>query len=164
MQNPGAPPSFWVTDANKEATARTLWSLVCSAVPILVTRSLLIANKKRGFWKWFYTAATVGRVRTKLFIPRLSGVFRISDAVRRTKTEDGAVVMDIRHGRIFCLNAVGSRILDLLTKGFDTAQIASEVSKVYAMDIETVRVDVRDFIDVLNKHHILEGLCDDGIE
>jgi hypothetical protein len=83
-------------------------------------------------------------------------MFRVSNTVRRTKTEDGGVLLDIHHGRMFCLNVVGSRILDLLEKGFDTAQIAAEVSDAYAMDIETVRADVRDFVEVLNKHHILQ--------
>jgi hypothetical protein len=82
-------------------------------------------------------------------------MFQISESVRRTKTEDGGVLLDIQHGRIFCLNVVGSKIIDLLEKGLDTAQIAAEVSDVYAMDIETVRTDVRDFVELLNKHHIL---------
>jgi hypothetical protein len=83
-------------------------------------------------------------------------MFQLSESVRRTKNEDGGVLLDIHLGRMFCLNVVGSKILDLLEKGFDTAQIAAEVSDAYAMDIETVRTDVRDFVEVLNKHHILQ--------
>jgi hypothetical protein len=82
-------------------------------------------------------------------------MFQISDTVRRTKTGDGGVLLDIQHGRIFRLNVVGCKIVDLLEKGFDTAQIAAEVSDAYAMDMETVRADVRDFVEVLHKHHIL---------
>jgi Coenzyme PQQ synthesis protein D (PqqD) len=83
-------------------------------------------------------------------------MYQVSNTVRRTKTEDGGVLLDIHHGRMFCLNVVGSRILDLLEKGFDTTQIAAEVSDAYAIDIETVRADVRDFVEVLNRHHILQ--------
>jgi hypothetical protein len=82
-------------------------------------------------------------------------MFQVSSTVRRTKTEDGGVLLDVRRGRIFSLNVVGFRILELLEKGFDTPQIASEVSKTYGMDLETVRADVREFIEVLYKHHIL---------
>jgi hypothetical protein len=89
-------------------------------------------------------------------------MFQISNTVRRTKTEDGGILLDVHHGRMFCLNVVGSKIIDLLEKGFDTAQIAAEVSDAYAMDIETVGVDVRDFIDVLNKHHILQARAPAG--
>jgi hypothetical protein len=84
-------------------------------------------------------------------------MFRVSNTVRRTKTEDGGVLLDIHHGRMFCLNIVGAKILDLLDKGFETREIAAEVSDAYAMDVETVRADVLDFFEVLNKHHILQG-------
>ena len=83
-------------------------------------------------------------------------MFQISDTVRRTKTEDGGVLLDIHHGRIYCLNVVGSKILDLLEKGLDTVQIAAELSDAYAMDIETVSNDVLDFIRTLQEHNVLE--------
>jgi hypothetical protein len=80
----------------------------------------------------------------------------MSHDIRRTKTEDGGVLLDVLHGRMFCLNVVGSRIVDLLEQGFDSTQVAAQVSDAYTMDIETVRTDVCEFIEVLNKHHILE--------
>jgi hypothetical protein len=83
-------------------------------------------------------------------------MFQVSSTVRRTKTEDGGVLLDIHHGRMFCLNVVGSQIIDLLEKGFDPAQIAREVSDAYATDIQRVQADVHEFIEVLNKHHILQ--------
>ena len=83
-------------------------------------------------------------------------MFRISDTIRRGPTEDGGVLLDILHGQMFCLNVVGSKILELLEKGFDEAQIAEQVSGAYVMDIETVRADVHEFIEVLNKHRILQ--------
>ena len=57
---------------------------------------------------------------------------------------------------MFCLNVVGAKILELLEKGFDEAQIADQVSGAYVMDIETVRADVHEFIEVLNKYCILQ--------
>jgi hypothetical protein len=83
-------------------------------------------------------------------------VFRICDTIRRAQTDDGGVVLDVLHGQMFCLNVVGAKILELLEKGFDEAQIAEQVSGAYVMDIETVRADVHEFIEVLNKHHILQ--------
>ena len=82
-------------------------------------------------------------------------MFRISNTIRRTKSEDGGILLDIHHGQLFRLNVVGSKVLDLLERGLDETQIAAEVSQAYAVDIETVRVDVRDFIEMLNRHHIL---------
>jgi hypothetical protein len=83
-------------------------------------------------------------------------MFQVSNTVRRTKSEDGGVLLDIRHGRMFCLNIVGAKILDLLEQGFEAREIAAAVSDAYATDIATVQVDVLDFIEVLNKHHILQ--------
>jgi len=90
-------------------------------------------------------------------------VFKISDTIRRTHTSDGGVILDILHGQMFSLNVVGSKIVELLEKGFDEAQIAEQVSSAYATDIETVRADVRDFIEVLNKNRILRTRAVSGI-
>jgi hypothetical protein len=83
-------------------------------------------------------------------------VFRISDTIRRTQTEDGGVLLDILHGQMFCLNVVGAKILELLAEGLDETQIANQISGAYVMDIETVHADVHEFIESLNKHHILQ--------
>jgi hypothetical protein len=83
-------------------------------------------------------------------------VFKMSDSIRRTQTEDGGILLDVHHGQIFRLNVVASKILELLEGGLDEAQIASQVSSAYVTNIETVQADVHDFIEVLNKHHILQ--------
>ena len=83
-------------------------------------------------------------------------MFKIADTVRRTQTQDGGILLDIHHGQMFSLNLVGAKILELLDGGFDEAQIAVQVSQAYAMDLETVRADVHEFLETLNKHHILQ--------
>jgi len=83
-------------------------------------------------------------------------VFKMSDSIRRTQTEDGGILLDVDHGQIFRLNVVASKILELVEGGLDEAQIASRVSSAYVTDIETIQADVHDFIEVLNKHHILQ--------
>lgn len=90
-------------------------------------------------------------------------MLRIADTIRRTQTEDGGILLDVHHGQMFCLNAVGSKIIELLELGFDEAQIAEQVSRAFVADIDTVRADVRDFIEVLNKHHILQMRDSGGI-
>ena len=44
-------------------------------------------------------------------------MFRLSEQVRSTHNQDGAVVLDILHGQMFRLNLVGSRMLELLKGG-----------------------------------------------
>jgi hypothetical protein len=78
-----------------------------------------------------------------------------SDTVRSTNTEDGRVLLDVRHGHMFSVNVVGSKILELVEQGWDEARIAEEISRTYTMSIEIVRPDVRDFIEALRKHEIL---------
>jgi len=85
-----------------------------------------------------------------------------SDTVRSTKTEDGRVLLDVRRGQMFSVNVVGSKILELVEHGWDEARIAEEISQTYAMSIEIVRPDVRDFIEALRKHEILR--TDDSVD
>lgn len=80
----------------------------------------------------------------------------ISSSIRRTQTPDGGILLDIERGQIFCLNVIGSKILDLLEEGHNEERIAEQVSAAYGTDIETVRTDVHDFLDALNRHEILQ--------
>jgi hypothetical protein len=82
-------------------------------------------------------------------------MFRISDTIRRTQTPDGAVLLDIERGQIVCLDLVGATILDLLGAGCDEGRIAAQVSAAYGTDIDTVRVDVHDFLEALSRQCII---------
>jgi len=82
---------------------------------------------------------------------------RVSDTIRHTRTADGGVLLDIHHGQMFSLNLVGAKILELLDSGLDEAQIADQLSRAYAMDLETVQADVHEFLETLQKHHILRA-------
>jgi Coenzyme PQQ synthesis protein D (PqqD) len=83
-------------------------------------------------------------------------MFRISDTIRRTNTIDGGILLDVHHGQMFCLNLVGAKILELMQRGFDESHIADEISRDYGMNSEVVRADVIEFIDILQKDHILQ--------
>lgn len=83
-------------------------------------------------------------------------MFRIPDTIRRTRTDDGGILLDILHGQMFCLNIVGAKILELMQRGYDESRIADEISRDYGASREVVRADVIDFIETLHKHHILQ--------
>ena len=83
-------------------------------------------------------------------------MFKVSDTIRRTQTVDGGILLDIHHGQMFCLNIVGAKILELMQQGRDETGIADEISRDYGASREVVRADVRDFIETLLKHHILQ--------
>ncbi len=83
-------------------------------------------------------------------------MFTISNTIRRTQTVDGGILLDIHHGQMFCLNIVGSKILELMQRGYDETRIAEEISRAYGASREVVRTDVLDFIETLHRHHILQ--------
>jgi hypothetical protein len=85
-------------------------------------------------------------------------MFRISDTIRRTQTEDGGILLDVHHGQMFCLNLVGAKILELMQRGYDESRIADEISRNYGVNKDVARADVIEFIEMLHKHHILQGI------
>jgi len=83
-------------------------------------------------------------------------MFRMSDSIRQTGTQYGGVLLNVHHGQMFSLNIVGAKILELMQRGYDESRIAEEISHAYGADPEVVRADVLEFIETLNKHHILQ--------
>jgi hypothetical protein len=83
-------------------------------------------------------------------------MLRISDSIRRTETADGGILLDVNHGQMFCLNVVAAKILALLSRGYDESHIANEISRDYGADSDVVRRDVIEFIETLQRHHILQ--------
>jgi hypothetical protein len=83
-------------------------------------------------------------------------MFSISSTIRSTVTPDGAVLLDLRRGQMFCVNGIGSKILELLSTGSDEEQMAAQVSAADGVDINQVRADVHEFLEALRQHHILQ--------
>jgi hypothetical protein len=81
---------------------------------------------------------------------------RISAYVRDTHNLDGGVVLDVRHGRMFALNFVGSRIVELLKSHFQDSQIANEISQEFGIRPEIAAADVQEFLELLDKQHLIE--------
>ena len=89
-------------------------------------------------------------------------MFRVSDTIRRTETADGGILLDVHHGQMFCLNLVGSKILELLSRGYDETRIAEEISQSYGVASDIARSDVREFVESLHRHHILQPIRSNG--
>jgi hypothetical protein len=83
-------------------------------------------------------------------------MYRVSESVRSTHGQDGAIVLDIRHGQMFNLNFVGSRILALLVTGANESAIVDEISQQIELSRDVAQSDVREFIESLKQHHLLE--------
>lgn len=82
-------------------------------------------------------------------------MFRVSDGVRSTHGQDGAIVLDVHQGQMFNLNPVGSKILELLERGSTQADIVDVISREFNASTEVVKNDVGEFIESLRKHKLL---------
>ena len=84
-------------------------------------------------------------------------MMKIADGVRSTHDRDGAVILDIHHGQMFTLNLVGSKILEMLERGCPEAQMVEEISRKFRIRPEIVERDVREFLECLEKHRLVES-------
>ena len=84
-------------------------------------------------------------------------MFRVSEHVRKTSSEDGGIVLDVRQGLMFGLNIVGLRIIELLEQQHTPAQIAQEIASSFGVATEIADRDVREFLETLEKHHLIEA-------
>lgn len=82
-------------------------------------------------------------------------MYRVSDGVRSTHGQDGAIVLDVQQGQMFNLNPVGSRILELLEKGSAEMDVVNVISREFNVSRDVVENDVREFIDSLKKHQLV---------
>lgn len=82
-------------------------------------------------------------------------MYRVSEGVRSTHGQDGAIVLDIQQGQMFNLNCVGSRILELLESGSSEPDIVKVISREFDVSLDVVETDVREFIESLRKHKLV---------
>ena len=83
-------------------------------------------------------------------------MYRVSDTVRSTHNQDGAIVLDLRQGQMFNLNFVGSRILELLKSGSAESAIVDEISREFSISRDLAENDVREFLQNLKKSLLVE--------
>ena len=80
---------------------------------------------------------------------------RVAENVRSTHSNDGGIVLDILHGQMFRLNFVGSKILALLEQGSAEPEIAEQLAREFGIERAAAEADVREFVEILEKHHLL---------
>lgn len=91
-----------------------------------------------------------------------SPMYRVAEGVRSTHGQDGAIVLDIRQGQMFNLNLVGSRILELLETGATQSAIVDEISQKFEVSRVVAESDVREFVESLKQHYLLEDSGSNG--
>jgi hypothetical protein len=83
-------------------------------------------------------------------------MYRLSESVRSTHNQDGAIVLDVRQGQISNLNFVGSRILELLKNGCTESTIVDQLGSEFGVGRELAASDVREFLENLKKCRLVE--------
>ena len=91
-------------------------------------------------------------VRRRLFFP-----MKIREYVRLTHSPDGAVALDIRGGKMFRTNLVGSRIVELLQIGLSESAIVEKLAAEFSVERSRVASDIQEFLEHLLQHHLLYG-------
>ncbi len=83
-------------------------------------------------------------------------MLQVAPTIRSNHTSDGATVLDIHRGQMYRLNPVGSKILEGLRNGFDHSQIAVEISTAFHVNLAIAESDLREFLEDLERHNIIE--------
>ena len=82
-------------------------------------------------------------------------MYRVSEGVRSTHGQDGAIVLDVQQGQMFNLNRVGSRMFELLEMGSAEPEIVDAISQELGVSREMVGHDMREFIGTLKKNRLV---------
>ncbi len=80
---------------------------------------------------------------------------RISENVRTSFNQDGAVLMDIQGGSMLTLNPIGSIIWQQLSDGRSQEQIAEHLASEFGITREHAFTDVSEFVQQLEAQHLI---------
>ena len=84
-------------------------------------------------------------------------MFRVPDWVRNSgPSRDGCVLLDTRASKLFSLNPVAARILQLLASGTSEGVIVSAIAAGFGIDRATAERDFSDFVGQLVELHLVE--------
>jgi len=84
-------------------------------------------------------------------------MFRLSPDVVFRDLEGEAVILDLGSGTYFGLNAVGTRVWQLVEAGHSEADIVNILAAEYAADRATIAGDVARLLDELRGRRLIEA-------
>jgi hypothetical protein len=83
-------------------------------------------------------------------------LMKISEHIRTTTTQDGAVLMNIKGGQMITLNPTGSIIWQQLRNGRSREQIAERLTSDFGIGRDQALADVNEFVGQLEAQHLIE--------
>lgn len=87
-----------------------------------------------------------------------NGRLRASPSVRVSETQDGAVLLDVKHGLCFSVNPIGVLIWKRVSDCCELEQIAQDIASTFKVSVEQARTDTQEFVDSLIEKHLLLGV------
>jgi len=84
-------------------------------------------------------------------------MYRVSEAVRTTHGPDGAVVLDIKQGRLLRLNITGSVIFQGLQRGETEAQIIEGIRHHFCISRDLAHADVTEFLESMEQEGLIHS-------
>lgn len=89
-------------------------------------------------------------------MPLVDRKHRINDAVVSAELDQEAVLLNVEAGTYFGLDAVGTRIWQLLEQGLCEEDICNTLFDEYDVDLAQVKQDVSEFLERLAAHGLLQ--------
>ena len=87
---------------------------------------------------------------------KIENSIRLSESVRETISQDGAVLLDIEQGLCFSMNPVGAKIWEMLKQGYPLAAIVDSLEKEFeGVSRSQLEIDVVDFLNDLHQRHLI---------
>ena len=84
-------------------------------------------------------------------------MLRVPEHVRKTNCPEGGIVLDLKRGRLFTLDPVAARILDLLDCHDSALEIAKALTCESGVSLEVTKNDVAEFLVQLERHQLVEA-------
>ena len=81
-----------------------------------------------------------------------------STDIAESPVGDETIILHLKSGTYFGLDATGTRIWTLLKQGLGPLEICARLSTDYSIARETIETDVREFLDNLEANDILIDL------
>ena len=88
---------------------------------------------------------------------RMAAKIKPLDSVRETINQDGAVLLDIKQGLCFSMNALGTTIWQMLKSGNSLADIANALEVEFEVPRFQIEADVAAFVGELRKRNLIEA-------
>ena len=89
-------------------------------------------------------------------------MYQVSQSVRATHNQDGAVILAIHTGQVLRLNPTGSLVFQYLQQGATEAQISAALMTRFELSSEVAAADLHEFLEALERLELIHQVNSPG--